>query len=57
MTTLSPGAKPAKWVESFRLSLSPDLHQRVKEQAEREESTVSQITRHALRRYLEEQKR
>jgi hypothetical protein len=39
MTTMSPGAKPAKWVESFRLRLSPDLHQQVKEQAEREEST------------------
>jgi hypothetical protein len=56
MSTTGSATKPAKWVESFKLRLTPELYERAWEQARREESSVSQITRHALRRFLERRK-
>jgi predicted transcriptional regulator len=44
-------------MRSFRVRISPDLHQRAKRLAEDQESTLSQVTRTALARYVEEQTR
>ena len=57
VSTTGSATKSAKWVESFKLRLSPELYEQAREQARREESSVSQITRYALRCYLEQTKR
>jgi predicted transcriptional regulator len=46
-----------RWSESFRVRVAPEVYAETKRLARERESTVSAVTRHALRRYLEEQKR
>jgi predicted HicB family RNase H-like nuclease len=48
------GTKPPRWVGSFRVRTSSNLHQQAKWLAEDQQSTLSQLARTASARYVEE---
>ncbi|CAN5150649.1 hypothetical protein BH18ACT12_BH18ACT12_20670 [soil metagenome] len=47
---------PTRWSESFRVKVAPATFQQAKELAEQRQTTISQLTRLALSRFLDEEK-
>jgi predicted transcriptional regulator len=45
----------SRWTASYRVRVAPETYEKAQELARRRETTISQLTRVALARYVEEQ--
>jgi predicted transcriptional regulator len=55
MDTKHTSHRQPRWTESYRVRVGPETYEKVQELARRRETTISQLTRVALARYVEEQ--
>ncbi len=54
MDTKSPRLQ--RWSESYRVKVSPETYRQAQELAQQRQTTISQLTRLALARFLDEEK-